>query len=143
MEKYIITSKKKEVESKMLLSYNDTGILVSVQFEDCTIKQVSWLMDRVPVIVQLLKNRCDVNNLKLDKVIEDLSFDSFWNKFEYKVGKKMRAKRLWEAMSDMEKMAAMANIPRYLRFIKIMNQNSAYPETWLNNKMWENEYVVK
>lgn len=141
--KYIVTSKKKGVDSKMLLDYNEAGEINKIEFEGCDINQISYLLDRVPVLEDLLKNRCEAYNLNLAVAELDLSFDNFWNTFAYKVGKKMRSKRLWEAMSEAEKIESFVKIPKYHRFINIKQQESAYPETWLYNRMWENEYVIR
>lgn len=138
--KYLITSKKAEASAKLIISYNEAGVLLSVELENCTPVQAEWLLQRVPVLQALLLQRCDHFNLNWKQVDEDLSFDRFWRVFDYKVGKKPRATRLWEAMTKIERALALVAIPKYKRFIANKNQESAYPETWLSNRMWENEY---
>jgi hypothetical protein len=141
--KYLITSKKKNITSKMFLTYNEIGELEKIEFENCNPTQVNWLMDRVPVLEALLEHKCQQNNLNLATAEVDLSFENFWNTYAYKVGKRERTRRLWESLTKIEKAAVFVSIPKYHRFVKIMDQQMAYAETWLNNRMWENEYIVK
>jgi len=86
---------------------------------------------------------CKAVKFRMSNTQTDLSFLAFWNAFAHKVDKKKQVEKLWSALTDVEKQAVFACIPSYHRFVKIMNQNSAYPGTWLRNRMWENEYIVK
>jgi hypothetical protein len=76
---------------------------------------------------------------QLKKIEEDLSFESFWERYNHKVGNKKRAERLWNQLSKKEKAKAMAFLKRYESYL---NQNPGiaklYPETYLNQQRWNN-----
>lgn len=137
-ERYYI--KSFNTDFKAVISYTDNR-LSSLVFENATDAQIRYLCN---IIAQdsSIEHINSVERLKVQKAQEDLSFAAFWTAFRYKVGKKARAERLWNALSDTERQAVFACIPSYHRFIANKNQNSAYPETWLNNKMWECDYRI-
>jgi hypothetical protein len=80
--------------------------------------------------------------LKIEPVADDLSFEAFWDKYGYKIGHIKRARKLWDAMTDVEKAKCLASIPRYKAYcashphIQVL-----YPETYLSQRRWENEYL--
>jgi len=88
--------------------------------------------------LDLFKNNKDV--FKVEEVTPDLSFKKFWDTYAHKQGKKARAERLWKQLSLSERAKAMAYIKKYDNFL-FMNKGiaKAYPETYLNQKRWENE----
>lgn len=138
--KYILRSQK---TSASILVQFENRLIKMIEFTEASAKQVDWFFKNAPVDESRLIAFCKANQLKVNSAYDDLSFMAFWNAFDHKVDKKERVRKLWSALTDAEKQAAFAAIPSYHRFIKIMNQNSAYPGTWLNNRMWENEYIVK
>ena len=139
--KYLITSYKTDVS--MELTYNHLGLLESLLISNADIKQVNWMLRHLPPQEESLIAFCKTHKVKLAQVPTDTTFNTFWNTFKYKVGKKKRAEKLWNSMTELEQKLAISIIPSYHRFIAIKNQESAYPETWLHNQMWENQYVIK
>jgi hypothetical protein len=139
--KYIITSAR--TNTSIRLSYNDSGVIEQLTFNEHDANQANWTFKNMPAEEENLQVFCKEHKLRLDHVPTDVSFQSFWTAFKYKVGKKKRAEKLWNAMSEMQRQVALNVIPRYHRFIAFKNQESAYPETWLNNDMWENDYILK
>ncbi|MDB9473478.1 MULTISPECIES: hypothetical protein [Nostocales] len=82
--------------------------------------------------------------ISLRKIKEDLSFERFYNCFANKVGNKKRAIKLWDAMTDGEKSECIASIPRYDRWLlQRQNIEKAYPETYLYQRRWENQFAWK
>ena len=81
----------------------------------------------------------EIQNVKVSKVEEDLSFDNFWKVYNYKVGNKKRAERLWQRLTDDQKAKAITHLKSYESFL-IMNPGLAklYPETYLNQERWNN-----
>ena len=116
--------------------------LVSLEFSENTDYQTGFLLKNIPVKECNLIPTAKACRLLLSEVASDTSFVSFWNAYGYKVGKKARTERLWNSMTDIQKQTALSVIPRYKQFVAFKNQDSAYPETWLNNNMWENNYSV-
>lgn len=68
------------------------------------------------------------------------SFDSFWELYDKKVGRKDLLIRKWLKLSDIERESAMSYIPRY----KLAQPDKKYrknPETFLNSKAWNDELI--
>lgn len=129
--------------ARLVLEYDENELLCVIEFKENTEAQIKQMLRLLPVNESELEAFVKVRKLKLSVVQQDLSFNAFWNAFKYKVGKKARAERLWNSLAKMEKELVFLSIPRYHRFIAFKNQNSAYAETWLSNRMWENEYFLK
>ena len=74
------------------------------------------------------------NNLSL------VSFDSFWDSYDKKVGRP-KCEKKWESLSQKEKIEAMLYIPEYVKSQpdKKFRKN---PETFLNQKSWNDEIII-
>lgn len=70
----------------------------------------------------------------------DTSFDAFWNAYAYKVGNKTRVQKKWNAMKVSERILAIGAIPRYKRFADSKKIERVYPETYIDQRRWENEF---
>lgn len=138
--RYIIKGK---TSASIVLEYDENGLLNRLEFIDNTAEQINFMLLKIPVEETELRAFVEIRKLKLHLVQQDLSFAAFWNAFAYKNGKKARAERLWKALSKIECEQVFIAIPRYRRFIAFKNQDSAYPETWLFNRMWENDNILK
>lgn len=77
----------------------------------------------------------------VDLLPADTSFEAFWNAYGNKVGKKERTQQLWKLMSEDKRLLAMAGIKKYKNWL-ILNTavQMLYPETYLSQKRWENEF---
>ena len=67
-------------------------------------------------------------------------FEEFWNDYEKKVGKKDKLVPKWRKLSDVDKINIKAYIPLY----KTAQPDKKYrknPETFLNNKSWNDEII--
>lgn len=70
------------------------------------------------------------------------SFEEFWDVYDKKVGKKELLIKKWLKLSDEERELAMSYIPKY----KLSQPDKQYrknPETFLNNKSWNDELIFK
>jgi hypothetical protein len=69
-------------------------------------------------------------------------FEDFWNEYDKKVGSKEKLIQKWKKISDDDKIMIKEYIPHY----KIAQPNKQYrknPETFLNNKSWNDEIISK
>ena len=77
-----------------------------------------------------------------ETIIEDvnIAFDWFWNDYDKKVGDKTKLKKKWNKLSDEERQNAMNYIELYKQAVpdKQFRKN---PETFLNNKSWNDEII--
>lgn len=69
-----------------------------------------------------------------------LDFEIFWNLYDKKVGAKDNCKKKWDRLTLETQQRILDFLPQYLPTIKD-KQFQPYPETWLNQKRWENEII--
>lgn len=140
LTKYLVETRSNT--GGIILGYQN-GLLhmVDIQTPNLEEKQVKWIWNWVPM---LESDAMHYKNEKIwiTKMAEDLSFEAFWNKFDYKIGKKERAENLWKALRTDEKGAALKCIPKYKHWIATQNIKPTYPETWLSQRRWENEFKI-
>lgn len=84
-----------------------------------------------------VRTGCKVNDISN----ADYSFERFWNLYGYKVGSKDRVKKKWDRLPEGEKILALGSIPRYRRFAESKHIEMAYPETYIDQRRWENEFT--
>ena len=70
----------------------------------------------------------------------NIDFDWFWVEYDKKVGVKDKLKRKWNKLSDEERQNAMNYIELYKQSVpdKQFRKN---PETFINNKSWNDELI--
>ena len=68
--------------------------------------------------------------------IQDLSFESFYNKYPNKVGPKEKTIKAYNKLTDGEKMEAILFIDELVK-LKKDGTNYPYPATYLNQKYWK------
>jgi len=74
------------------------------------------------------------------EVQADLSFEAFWNAYNYKDGgSKKKAQAIWGRLSETNKAAAMASLPKYEQFLKRSQTAKAFATTYLNQERWNNQ----
>jgi len=124
-----------------IVEYDDTGRLISLLLEYgvMTAEAKRFLFEKLPYDLVRLEAYKKAANVKVSEVEQDLSFESFWNRYNNKFGKKPRAEKLWELLNDKDRMLAYKYIQKYEQFL-IQNPgiNKKYPETYLSQRIWEN-----
>ena len=91
----------------------------------------------VPEFERWRKVGCTVR----DESENNTSFARFWAAYDYKVGNKARVEKKWNALPDGDRLLALGAIARYKRFALDKKQNRVYPETYIDQRRWENEYT--
>ena len=69
-------------------------------------------------------------------------FDDFWNDYEKKVGDKEKIRRKYDKLPDKVRLAIKEHIPKY-KAAQPEKQFRKNPETYLNNKGWNDEIIAK
>lgn len=139
--KYLLTSNK--LKGKILLEFTGEGILchMEVDPQDASVEMMKWFLGRLPLHEAAMDPKIYNHLLKIEPVPEDLSFESFWDAYGYKVGKKYRVKKLWESLDNTDRAAALAGIRKYDRYLNLHKGIAkAYAETYLRHRYWENDY---
>lgn len=138
MRDYVFTSE--HFDGQILFSYDNEGVLV--YFENkayLTDVQLRYLSENFPFSVN------DLGKIKGQKgvitEITDLSFDKFWNAYNKKLGNKAKAEKLWNQLSESERIEVLEALPRYDYYLQTHpGIEKAYPTTFLNQRRWENEF---
>jgi hypothetical protein len=140
MKKYIITSQK--FTGQVELIYNGNGTLAKIDFTPGELDhhQVHYLVKHIPA------NEVDMStsfqNLPITIVSEDyrITFDDFWNYYDQKHNRK-RAEALWKKLSKTDQVIAYNGLKAYTKHLNANAwKNKADPDTYLRNRMWENNY---
>lgn len=74
-----------------------------------------------------------------DKEIE-IAFSDFWILYDKKVGEKNKLEKKWLKLSDDDRTKIMQHIPKY-KLSQPEKQYRKNPETYLNNKAWNDEII--
>lgn len=72
----------------------------------------------------------------------NIPFDIFWNAYDKKKGDKEKLTKKWHLLTDSDRTAIMGHIPKY----KESQPDKQYrkdPQTFLNNKSWNDELIYK
>jgi hypothetical protein len=67
-------------------------------------------------------------------------FEIFWNLYNHKLGSKDNCQKKWDKLPLQIQIKILEILPEYLKSIKD-KQYQPYPETWINQKRWENEIL--
>lgn len=135
MKKYILTSPM--FTGSVTFGYNDDGFLVLYQNEtEMNPTQHSWLLANNPVNGQYLEQLAKRIKGQLKEVPADLSFDTFWDKYDKKINRK-RCEPMWKKLSDAEKLQALTNIKPYERYLERSGfRGKADPENYLKKEYY-------
>jgi hypothetical protein len=70
----------------------------------------------------------------------NIDFEWFWNEYDKKIGDKQKLKKKWNKLTDEERQNAMNYLELYKQSVpdKQFRKN---PETFLNNKSWNDEII--
>lgn len=70
----------------------------------------------------------------------DVSFERFWNLYGKKVGNKGGVEKRWSKLEWEEKVMALGCVPRMRQYYERKGLDLPYPETYVNQRRWENEF---
>ncbi len=135
MNNYLIKHSKHPF--KLLLKYNKTGRLYAYEASEIQDDQLDYFLKNLPVLESKVKAFKNVGLIVLQQ-IEELTFETFWELYDYKVGNKTRAIKLFNALSEAEKQEAISGVKRYNAWLQTQTTAKLYPETFLNQKRWMN-----
>lgn len=125
------------------------GVLKQVLFnDDCDDQTKKALLQEVPIYIHWQagvavpdfemwrRAGCAVK----DESVGDTGFERFWNAYGYKVGNKARVAKKWNALGEGDRLLALGAIARYKRFAEGKKIDRVYPETYIDQRRWENEF---
>jgi hypothetical protein len=112
------------------------------------LKKYSLLDENNLTVTQLLPNSYNkgndndyINDNDNDESKEvKIDFEIFWNLYNKKVGSKDNCKKKWDKLFLQIQQSIINILPEYLESITD-RQFQPNPETWINQKRWENEII--
>lgn len=133
----------KEMALKNWGKYNDSN---SPKVRACIEKELLKVKDRV--LIQYIysidthtqeeEEQEKEQNKEQEEV--NIDFEWFWNEYDKKVGNKTKLKKAWNKLTDEERQNAM----NYIELYKQSQPDKQFrknPETFLNNKSWNDEII--
>ncbi len=141
MKDYIVTLNSGEY--RCAFKYNNQGSMIGMSLDaKMPAAALELIYPKLPLAEANLKQFAQAfKNTTVSECIADTSFKAFWDKFGNKVGNKIRADKLYKLLSDEEKLQVMSSIKKYHNWL-VQNPNvqQLYPETYLAQRRWENQY---
>jgi len=132
MIKYILTSPK--FTGTITFGYDDGYLALFHNESEMTKEQKEWLLRHLPGNEPYLINFANVVKGEIKEVPADLSFETFWEKYDKKINKK-RCEPMWKKLSDAEKMQAISNIKQYEGYLERTGfRGKADPENYLKKE---------
>ncbi|MBX7204169.1 MAG: hypothetical protein K1X81_01980 [Bacteroidia bacterium] len=140
MKQYSVTSPK--MGGEIIFRYDEERNLTGFDFGP-EVDKISrmWVLEHLPVWENaLLAWPSKSPHIKVTEIPQDLSFESFWNRYAYKVGDKSKAKKLWEKLGDTEKTKCLNSINRYNIYLRDTSIAKVYPERYLSQQRYNNDF---
>ena len=83
------------------------------------------------------------NNITIDSNIDpaEQEFERFWDIYDKKVGNKQKLLQKWRKLKEDERKAIFETLPKYVAATP-EKKYRLNPETYLNNKSWNNEIIT-
>lgn len=125
--------------SVALLYFNLERRFIGVTFNSDACDQFKKTFgNELPLTYGDLENFTVVGCTVKDITHLDLSFEQFWKVYDNKVGNMRRCQKLWAALPRDEKIMALGFVPRLRNHYSRRGLQMPYPETYLNQRRWEN-----
>jgi len=100
---------------------------------------------KITVSKELTDSHDNDNGIVSVTVIEPeerkIDFEIFWNLYNKKLGSKENCQKKWDKLPLEIQQKIIEILPEFLKTITD-KQYQPYPETWLNEKRWNNEIVI-
>ncbi len=77
--------------------------------------------------------------VKVELVIEDYTFETFWLKYNLKV-KKDKSQQAFEKLELIDRIKCFIKLPEYDAHLAKTHQAKAHMVTWINQKRYDDEY---
>ncbi|AYD48220.1 hypothetical protein [Arachidicoccus soli] len=139
IKRFLITSKN--FFGHVEVAYGINEMVSVIDFSDCSMlpNQRQPFKEAVPVLFSAFEDFVKQYNLTAVEAEYEVSFNDFWNGYGKKINKK-RCEPIWKKMSKTEQVLCVTGLPAYHRYRQRLNKWQYDPDTYLKDKMWENEW---
>lgn len=141
MKRYMVTSNS--FDGELVFKYDLNSLLIAFEIQaTLTPSQRDWFFKNLPLNEQTLVVAWPKasKTMRVQEVPEDLSFETFYNRYAYKVGDKKKCQKLWANLTDENKAKALHAIAKYHKFVESTGTAKVYPERFLSKEYYNNEY---
>ncbi len=137
-QKYLMTSK---TGVQIEFGYDGNGRLVEFRLTS-ELEEIhhKWLIDRLPFTMEDLDKLGKVPSVTITEIPLDLSFEAFYNKYEFKLGDRKKAEKLWKALSTADRTLAIQKIPAYKYHVKTAGIGTLHAERYISQERFKNEF---
>ena len=129
-----------ETKDEWLFQYDKEGIIYS--FTNMKGKRILSLLDKnqFPGVKTTIEEWIKFKKfIQIELVLEDYSFDAFWEKYNLKQKKEL-AEKAFNKLSLVNKILCFNKYPAYEAYITSKGINKALMVTWINQKRYLDEY---
>lgn len=142
LTRYLIEHLK--FKKPVVVSYNEHGVIAFYDGTELDKAQSEWFVKHLPVMESMIPQyRKDHGFLRINKAAIDTSFEAAYNAYNYKVGKKEKARKLWDALPEGDRQWFFRMLPDYNAYLTKSKVAKAYFETFLNNHYWKNDFKAQ
>lgn len=140
----IVQIKSRKTGNRVELTYaDDTADLLKVEFLDVTeTVAIRWMLSQIPAQVDDVAQVFETRLFEITTVSKPVSFDQFWEAYDYKVGRK-KAENVWEKMTEAQLAKAFTAIKPYNYHLATNPRAKLHPETYLRNERYNDDYSKK
>lgn len=139
-EKSVFRFTSEAIDGCMLFTYKN-GILLSAEICcELTEVQQTWLSNHFPVTINM-HDRMTGKGGKMEEEATDLGLDSFWRTYGVKINRK-RTTPLWAKLSNADRIAVFASIPKYKRYVAAKGISMVNPENYLRDERWDDVFEL-
>jgi len=145
MELIVYTMSSPAFPGEVVFKFDQSGLMVGYDITGANLneQQKKWLLIDRPrtlnELKELLKQSRTAHLTQRKDYKENVLFDDFWNAYDYKaLSSKIKTKRLWDKMKQVDRDRAYNFIGKYDRMINKESIAKKYATTYLNDRLWEN-----
>lgn len=142
MRRFIISNETK-FSGNAEIWYNEKGTLCKIDCTQTNMEEVIILnfKQAIPASLnKLINGNAFSSETTIVEADLDITFDKFWEDYRKKINK-VRCEPLWSKMSKVQQVAAYYGIGKYDKYLhKESWRSKSDPESYLRNRMWENEW---
>lgn len=82
-----------------------------------------------------------IKPITIKPITINIEFCIFWDLYNKKIGDKTKCEKKWISLTDIERKKIIDTLPNFIKSIS-EKKYQPYPETYFNNKRWEDESSV-
>lgn len=137
------TVKGRNTNTLWEFQYNLNGVLIQFKIfndEVMSDKQLAWFLSKFPYLEKtILHWKEKVPNIEVIVGEPIIDFATFWNLYNYKVGK-IKAEKEWKKLPKPDQIKAIAQIKAYNGFLRRKQIAKVYPERYLKHRRFEDQF---